>query len=104
MFSWNPGCFVSSKAGHDKGQIYIIIRENEEYIYLADGKFRTIGKLKRKNKKHVQPIGYADDAIHARLMRQEPVRDEEIKRAIKCYLSGDHQPFITADVENKWEE
>ena len=33
MVSWNPGSFVYSKAGHDKGQVYIIIRETEE-IYL----------------------------------------------------------------------
>ena len=48
MVSWNPGSFVSSKAGHDKGQIYIIIRETEEYIYLSDGKIRSLDKLKKK--------------------------------------------------------
>lgn len=48
MVSWNPGDFVSSKAGHDKGQTYIIIRETEEYIYLSDGKIRSLDKLKKR--------------------------------------------------------
>mgnify|MGYP002801425563 FL=1 len=91
MVSWNPGDFVSSKAGHDKGQIYIIIRETEEYIYLSDGKIRSLDKLKKKNKKHVQPIGHADEGIRRKLKDGETVRNEEVKRAIKCYLSKVHQ-------------
>lgn len=90
MVSWNPGSFVYSKAGHDKGQVYIIIRETEEYIYLSDGKIRTLDKLKRKNKKHVQSINFTDESICEKLIRQEPIRNEEIKRAIKCYLSREH--------------
>lgn len=103
MVSWNPGSFVSSKAGHDKGQIYIIIRETEEYIYLSDGNIRPLDKLKRKNKKHVQPINFLNESITQKLNRQETVRNEEIKRAIKCYLSRGHESFITADA-GMWEE
>lgn len=103
MISWNPGRFVSSKAGHDKGQVYIIIRETEEYIYLSDGSVRTLGKLKKKKKKHVQPIGHGDALMEEKLGRGEPVRDEEVKKAIKDYLSKVHQSFITADA-GKWEE
>ncbi len=91
MVSWNPGSFLSSKAGHDKGKIYIIIRETEEYIYVSDGNVRGLEKLKRKNKKHVQPIGYTDVVLSEKLRNQETVRDEEVKRAIKCYLSRGHQ-------------
>ena len=31
------GMFATSLAGHDKGQIYVIIKEEGEYVYLADG-------------------------------------------------------------------
>ena len=47
------GLLASSKAGHDKDKIYVIIREDKEYVWLADGKFKTIANLKKKKKKHV---------------------------------------------------
>ena len=49
------GYLVKSLAGHDKERIYVIIKEQGEYVYLADGKYRTMDKPKRKNKK--QQIG-----------------------------------------------
>ncbi len=36
------GMLASSKAGHDKDSVYVIIREDGEYIYVADGKSRTV--------------------------------------------------------------
>ena len=66
-------------------------KETEEYIYLSDGKIRSLDKLKKKNKKHVQPIGHADEGIRRKLKDGETVRNEEVKRAIKCYLSKVHQ-------------
>ena len=32
------GYLAYSKAGHDRHKIYLIIREQGEYVYLADGK------------------------------------------------------------------
>lgn len=50
------GILAMSKAGHDKGTIYVIIREECEYVYVADGRVRTVDAPKKKNKKHVQII------------------------------------------------
>ena len=36
------GKFAKSKAGHDKNQIYVILKEDAEYVYLVDGKLKTI--------------------------------------------------------------
>ena len=47
------GMFAVSKAGHDKGRMYIIMKEEGEYVYLADGKTRTIENPKKKKKKHI---------------------------------------------------
>lgn len=80
------GYLVKSLAGHDKERIYVIIKEQGEYVYLADGKYRTLSKLKRKNKKHVQLIRYQDESLTRKLNNQEQIRDEEIKRLIKQYV------------------
>ena len=50
------GMLARSKAGHDKGHVYVIIKEEEAYVYLADGSVRTIERPKKKKKKHVQMI------------------------------------------------
>ena len=41
MELYEVGSLVISKAGHDKGQIYVIIKVDEEYIYLSDGIYKT---------------------------------------------------------------
>ena len=50
------GLLSMSKAGHDKGALYVIIREEGEYVYVADGRIRTSDRPKKKNRKHVQII------------------------------------------------
>lgn len=52
-----------SLAGHDKGQTYIIIDGNSEYVYLADGRLKTLATPKRKNRKHIQIDQRADQSI-----------------------------------------
>ena len=50
------GNFAISKSGHDKGHLYVIIKTDDEYVYLVDGKIRTLSNPKKKNKKHIQII------------------------------------------------
>ena len=46
MKRYQEGNLAKSLAGHDKGKIYMIIREEKELVYLADGKNRTIERTK----------------------------------------------------------
>ena len=50
------GMLAKSKAGHDKGHLYVIYDVDETYVYLVDGETRTIDKPKKKKRKHVQII------------------------------------------------
>ena len=50
------GMLATSRAGHDKDTTYVIIREEKEYVYLADGHLKTVDRPKRKNKRHIQII------------------------------------------------
>ena len=50
------GMLAKSKAGHDKGYLYVIYDVDETYVYLVDGEIRTIDKPKKKKRKHVQII------------------------------------------------
>lgn len=65
-----------SKAGHDMGKVYVIMDVDDAYVYLADGRIRTLDKLKKKKKKHVQiilsehDVTRADDAAIRRILKE----------------------------------
>jgi len=80
------GMMAASKSGHDKNQIYVIIGEDEKYVYLSDGNLKKLDAPKKKSKKHIQPIvKNIDAALADKLIRNEKVINEEIKKAIKDY-------------------
>lgn len=84
------GKFATSKAGHDKCQLYVIISKEEDYVYLCDGKNRTMKKPKKKRIKHIQIINQTvEENLLNRLLKKETVFDEQIKYAIKQY--SNHQ-------------
>ncbi len=78
------GMFALSLSGHDKGAMYIIIKEEKDSVYLSDGALKPIEKPKKKNKKHVQPVKSGmDEALADKLQNEKPIYNEEIKFAIK---------------------
>lgn len=50
MDKFEAGMLAKSKAGHDTGKIYVIADTDDAYVYLVDGKIRTLDKPKMKKK------------------------------------------------------
>lgn len=78
------GFLVKSVAGHDKGKLFFIIEETGEYVYLADGKYKTLAHPKKKKKKHMEPVAKGG-SVGERLRKNQKVTDEEIKYFIRCF-------------------
>lgn len=76
-----PGMLVKSKAGRDKDHVYIIIRIENEYAYLADGNSRPIRRMKRKNIRHLQPI--------LKVKADGPLDDQAVREEIRSYIQED---------------
>ena len=74
-----------SRAGHDKGELYIIISVQGEYAYLSDGLRRPLNKQKRKNKKHLQIVCVQSRELASKLSEGLPVHDHEIASLIRAY-------------------
>lgn len=72
------GKLAISKSGHDKGHLYVIIKEESDFVFVADGVLKTVDHPKRKNKKHIQIIKQIPEEV-------ETFLDLEVKRAIKLY-------------------
>ncbi len=78
-----------SKAGHDRGRVYVIVREEGDFFYLADGAARSVSAPKKKNRKHIQIIEKIPAQVLAVFTSKDPLRDLEIKRALKLYSQTD---------------
>ena len=48
MVKMEAGMLARSKAGHDRNRIYVIIRADAEYVWLADGVHRTSGESEKE--------------------------------------------------------
>lgn len=76
MDRYETGMLVRSKAGHDAGTVYVIINVDDAYVYLVDGKIRTLARPKKKKKKHVQiilkkyDVSSADDVKIKRILKE----------------------------------
>ena len=78
------GKFATSKAGHDQNQMYVIVAEEGDFVYLCDGMYKTISKPKKKRKKHIQMINCTvENELLNKLLKNEKVMDEQIKYALK---------------------
>ena len=75
------GSVVLSAAGRDKDRCFIVTDTDGDYVFIADGRLRCIGKSKRKKKKHLKPLGelstYHSDVTNRELWRMlEPFRKQ----------------------------
>lgn len=85
MKEFEFGGLVISMAGRDKGELFVIIGTEEEYVILADGKHRIMAKPKRKKKKHVQYMKYQCSDLKARRDTSGIITDDMIRRELKIY-------------------
>lgn len=79
---YEPGMMARSLAGHDQNQVYVILKEEGTYVYLADGKIRTVDRPKKKKKKHVQLMRTTPCELADKFAKGEAIRNEDIKRVI----------------------
>lgn len=68
-------------AGHDRGTLYLILREEGKDVFLADGKLRKLSSPKRKNRKHVRFLPDSRlEAVSGKLC--SPLTDAALRRAL----------------------
>lgn len=81
------GELATSKAGHDKDRLYMIVGEEGECVYLCDGRVRGVEHPKKKKKKHIQIIhSSAQDTLIQIIKQNLPGERDEINRQIRKTL------------------
>ena len=71
---------VVSTAGRDQGSWFYVIAEDPIYLFLANGKDRTLDKPKRKKRKHVQLVLRSETRVAEKLRSGNKVLNGELRR------------------------
>ena len=79
---------VISTAGRDKGELFYVIAEEDQYLFLANGKDRPLDRPKRKKRKHVQKVLRSETRIALKLQSGDKVLNGELRRDL-AFLAKD---------------
>ena len=71
---------VVSTAGRDQGEWFYVIAEDPTYLFLANGKDRTLDRPKRKKRKHVQKVLRSETRVAEKLRQGDKVLNGELRR------------------------
>ena len=72
------GRIVCSKSGRDKGYFLVVIKEEDGFLLVCDGKERPLSRPKKKNPKHLALTNTVlDDSSYS--------TDKSLRRALAIY-------------------
>ncbi|MEF9854005.1 MAG: KOW domain-containing RNA-binding protein [Hydrogenoanaerobacterium sp.] len=72
------GCVVKSAYGHDADRFYVVMKLEDDFAFICDGKLRRIEKPKRKNQKHLKPTKTV-------LSVEDLTTNNQIRQALRAY-------------------
>ena len=90
MERFKKGYFARSKAGHDKDTLYVILDRDDRFVYLSDGRLKTVSNPKKKKEKHLQFIASQAEEVIAKMNSGLEVTDGDVRRSLKLYNQNNH--------------
>ena len=87
---FNISDVVISTAGHDQGHLFYVISTDKTYLYLVNGKDRTLDKPKRKKPRHVQKVLRSETRVAVKLASGDKVLNSELRRDL-AFLAREMQ-------------
>lgn len=83
MKVWKSDMLAVSRAGHDKDTLYVVLAQDGEYLWLADGKRRKLENPKKKKAKHVQIVKHLPQELLDRMHTVE--LDAHVRKILAAY-------------------
>ena len=87
---FNISDVVISTAGRDQGKLFYVIGTDPVYLFLANGKDRTLEKPKRKKRRHIQKVLRSETRVAEKLRLGDKVLNSELRRDL-AYFSQNMQ-------------
>lgn len=82
--------FVISLAGRDRDEVLLVLREEENYLWLANGKTRRAEKPKRKKRRHTAFVAHSDARTRDKLLETGRLTNSDIRKALSIW-AGENQ-------------
>ena len=79
------GSIVRSIAGRDKGDLFIVLSREAEFVYLVNGELRKVDSPKKKKLKHIQGTNSVSEFIKNKLETVGKVTNSEVRKALAEY-------------------
>lgn len=76
------GSIVRSKAGRDKGDLFIVLSLEDNYVYMANGDLRKVDRPKKKKLRHLQGTGEVSEFVMNKLSLGGKVTNSEVRKAL----------------------
>ena len=81
---------VISLAGRDRDEVMLVVREEENFLWLANGKLRRAEAPKRKKRKHTAFIAHCDACTREKLLTAGRLTNSDIRKALSIW-AGEKQ-------------
>ena len=81
---------VMSTARRDQGEWFYVIDADPVYLFLANGKDRTIEKPKRKKRKHTKKVLRSETRVAGKILSGDKVLNSELRRDL-AFLAREMQ-------------
>ena len=81
---------VMSTAGRHQGEWFYVIDADPVYLFLANGKDRTIEKPKRKKRKHTKKVLRSETRVAGKILSGDKVLNSELRRDL-AFLAREMQ-------------
>ena len=73
---------VQTAAGRDRGELFVVLAVEGEYLLLADGKSRKAASPKRKKRRHVRFIAAGSSRLSEQISSEAGITDSELRRTL----------------------
>ncbi len=80
---YSVGQIVYATCGREAGRLFAVVGVDGDYLWLADGRHRTLDRPKRKKKKHVRYAGDGGETLRQLLRSGATPRDAGLRRVLK---------------------
>ncbi len=76
---------VTPTAGREKGELFYVLTQDEAFLYLVNGKNRSLEAPKRKKRKHTKKLLRSETRVAEKLRLGDKVLNSELRRDL-AYL------------------
>lgn len=76
----DKGSVVESTAGHDKGMLFFVLKQEDGIVFIVNGRQRKLESPKRKNVAHLRMLSHP-----LRVTDTFPQSNKELRRALAAF-------------------